>query len=64
MERDPDILRVAEAMIRTYGGRAMARMAERSAGYLRDGDVDSGRFWWRVALVVRAVQQSEAADAR
>jgi hypothetical protein len=60
MERDPDIIRVAEAMIRTHGARATGQIAARSADDLRQGDFDNGRFWWRVALAIRAIQQGPA----
>jgi hypothetical protein len=52
VESHPDILPIAEAMIRRYGDRASDVVAQRAARHLRDEKIMTAMFWSRVVLAI------------
>jgi hypothetical protein len=56
MDESPDFHLVAKVMIESYGTRTLQVIERRVADNSRDGNIERGQFWWRVALAIREIR--------
>jgi len=50
---------VAQVMVRTFKGRALATLGDRVSVFNLAGDVRAARFFWLVAKAVRQIEGSQ-----
>jgi hypothetical protein len=62
MKTDPDVAKVAAAMIKSFGEHAAAIMERRARNHVRSGEHEGAQFWHRVAREIRQMERGPCSD--